>query len=100
MIKVLDIRISGNIHPSIFPLTGAGVKQGPQSSLTPDTASFSGHGAVAQSVLLLGNTSPVRPNRSLDVEEQQLYSELLLGDQAPHPVSKGAPSHPDLVLQD
>ena len=25
----------------------------------------------------------------LDVEEQQLYSELLLGDRAPHPISKG-----------
>ncbi|MED6243584.1 hypothetical protein ATANTOWER_022859 [Ataeniobius toweri] len=31
---------------------------------------------------------------SLDVEEQQLYSELLLDGQAPHPISKGLPSHP------
>ncbi len=30
----------------------------------------------------------------LDVEEQRLYSELLLSDRAPHPISKGAPSHP------
>ncbi len=30
----------------------------------------------------------------LDVEEQQLYSELLPSDRAPHPISKGAPSHP------
>ena len=30
----------------------------------------------------------------LDVEEQLLYSELLLGDRAPHPISKGAPRHP------
>ena len=30
----------------------------------------------------------------LDVEEQRLYSELLQGDRAPHPVSKGAPCHP------
>ncbi|KAI2645722.1 Biotin synthase [Labeo rohita] len=31
---------------------------------------------------------------SLDVEEQRVYSELLLSDRAPHPISKGAPSHP------
>ena len=30
----------------------------------------------------------------LDVEEQRLYSELLLGDRAPHHISKGAPRHP------
>ena len=30
----------------------------------------------------------------LDVEEQRLYSELLPGDRAPHPISKGAPHHP------
>ncbi|XDV25258.1 hypothetical protein PO909_029204 [Leuciscus waleckii] len=30
----------------------------------------------------------------LDVEEQRLYSELFLTDRAPHPISKGAPSHP------
>ena len=30
----------------------------------------------------------------LDVEEQRLYSELLPGDRAPHPISKGAPRHP------
>ena len=30
----------------------------------------------------------------LDVEEQRLYSELLPGDRAPHPISKGAPCHP------
>ncbi|KAK3567356.1 hypothetical protein QTP86_019916 [Hemibagrus guttatus] len=29
-----------------------------------------------------------------DVEEQQLYSELLSGDRAPYPISKGAPRHP------
>ncbi|KAK3517299.1 hypothetical protein QTP70_002944 [Hemibagrus guttatus] len=29
-----------------------------------------------------------------DVEEQRLYSELLLGDRAPYPISKGAPRHP------
>ncbi|KAK3533046.1 hypothetical protein QTP70_006603 [Hemibagrus guttatus] len=29
-----------------------------------------------------------------DVEEQRLYSELLPGDRAPHPISKGAPCHP------
>ncbi len=29
----------------------------------------------------------------LDVEEQRLYSELLPSDWAPHPISKGAPSH-------
>ncbi|KAK3570874.1 hypothetical protein QTP86_029388, partial [Hemibagrus guttatus] len=29
-----------------------------------------------------------------DVEEQQLYSELLPGDRAPYPISKGAPRHP------
>ncbi len=29
-----------------------------------------------------------------DVEEQLLYSELLTSDRAPHPISKGAPSHP------
>lgn len=30
----------------------------------------------------------------LNVEEQRLFSELLLGDRAPHPVPNGAPSHP------
>ncbi len=30
----------------------------------------------------------------LDVEEQRLYSELLPSDWAPHPISKGTPSHP------
>ena len=30
----------------------------------------------------------------LDVEEQQLYSELLPGDRAAHPISKGPPCHP------
>ncbi|MEQ2242659.1 hypothetical protein ILYODFUR_038290 [Ilyodon furcidens] len=30
----------------------------------------------------------------LDVEEQQLYSELLLDGRAPHPISKGVLSHP------
>ncbi|MED6265449.1 hypothetical protein CHARACLAT_025586 [Characodon lateralis] len=30
----------------------------------------------------------------LDVEEQQLYSELLLDGCAPHPISKGNPGHP------
>ena len=30
----------------------------------------------------------------LDVEEQRLYSELLPGDRAPHPISKGVPHHP------
>ena len=30
----------------------------------------------------------------LNVEEQRLYSELLLGDRAPHPISKEAPRHP------
>ncbi len=30
----------------------------------------------------------------LDVEEQRLYSELLPGDRAPHPISKGARCHP------
>ena len=30
----------------------------------------------------------------LNVEEQRLYSELLLGDRAPHPISKGAPRNP------
>ncbi|XP_048014255.1 chymotrypsinogen A-like isoform X1 [Megalobrama amblycephala] len=30
----------------------------------------------------------------LNVEEQRLYSELLPSDRAPHPISKGAPSHP------
>ncbi|XDV13813.1 hypothetical protein PO909_002140 [Leuciscus waleckii] len=30
----------------------------------------------------------------LDVEEQRLYSELLPSDRAPHPISKGSPSHP------
>ncbi|KAK3507331.1 hypothetical protein QTP70_014461, partial [Hemibagrus guttatus] len=29
-----------------------------------------------------------------DVEEQRLYSELLPGDRAPYPISKGAPCHP------
>ncbi|KAK3525040.1 hypothetical protein QTP86_013476 [Hemibagrus guttatus] len=29
-----------------------------------------------------------------DVEEQRLYSELLPGDRAPNPISKGAPRHP------
>ncbi|KAK3566905.1 hypothetical protein QTP86_004875 [Hemibagrus guttatus] len=29
-----------------------------------------------------------------DVEEQRLYSELLPGDSAPYPISKGAPHHP------
>ncbi|KAK3545005.1 hypothetical protein QTP86_032702 [Hemibagrus guttatus] len=29
-----------------------------------------------------------------DVEEQRLYSELLLGDRAPYPISKRAPCHP------
>ncbi|KAK3532034.1 hypothetical protein QTP86_003478 [Hemibagrus guttatus] len=29
-----------------------------------------------------------------DAEEQRLYSELLLGDRAPYPISKGAPRHP------
>ncbi|KAK3571095.1 hypothetical protein QTP86_001787 [Hemibagrus guttatus] len=29
-----------------------------------------------------------------DVEEQRLYSELLLGDRAPYPISKGASRHP------
>ncbi|KAK3545202.1 hypothetical protein QTP70_001875 [Hemibagrus guttatus] len=29
-----------------------------------------------------------------NVEEQWLYSELLLGDRAPYPISKGAPHHP------
>ncbi|KAK3540124.1 hypothetical protein QTP70_026453 [Hemibagrus guttatus] len=29
-----------------------------------------------------------------DVEEQRLYSELLPGDRAPYPTSKGAPRHP------
>ncbi|KAK3541074.1 hypothetical protein QTP86_012309 [Hemibagrus guttatus] len=29
-----------------------------------------------------------------DVEEQRLYSELLLGDRAPYPISKGVPRHP------
>ncbi|KAK3553840.1 hypothetical protein QTP70_012194 [Hemibagrus guttatus] len=29
-----------------------------------------------------------------DVEEQRLYSELLLGGRAPYPISKGAPRHP------
>ncbi|KAK3526133.1 hypothetical protein QTP70_016128 [Hemibagrus guttatus] len=29
-----------------------------------------------------------------DVEEQRLYSELLPGDRAPYPISKGAPHHP------
>ncbi|KAL0146834.1 hypothetical protein M9458_057773, partial [Cirrhinus mrigala] len=31
---------------------------------------------------------------SLDVKEQRVYSELLPSDRAPHPISKGAPSHP------
>uniref|UniRef100_A0AAY5JYN9 EGF-like domain-containing protein n=1 Tax=Esox lucius TaxID=8010 RepID=A0AAY5JYN9_ESOLU len=30
----------------------------------------------------------------LDVEEQRLYSELLPGDRASHPIPKGSPSHP------
>ena len=30
---------------------------------------------------------------SIDVEEQWLYSELLLGDRAPHDISKGVPRH-------
>uniref|UniRef100_A0AAY5KNG1 Tc1-like transposase DDE domain-containing protein n=1 Tax=Esox lucius TaxID=8010 RepID=A0AAY5KNG1_ESOLU len=30
----------------------------------------------------------------LDVEEQRLYSELLPGDRASHPISKGSPGHP------
>ncbi|MEQ2239354.1 hypothetical protein ILYODFUR_003579 [Ilyodon furcidens] len=30
----------------------------------------------------------------LDVEEQRLYSELLPDGRAPHPISKGVPSHP------
>uniref|UniRef100_A0A3P8Z497 Globin domain-containing protein n=1 Tax=Esox lucius TaxID=8010 RepID=A0A3P8Z497_ESOLU len=30
----------------------------------------------------------------LDVEEQRLYSDLLPGDRASHPISKGSPSHP------
>ncbi len=30
----------------------------------------------------------------LDVEEQLFYSELLPSDRTPHPISKGAPSHP------
>ncbi|KAK3532345.1 hypothetical protein QTP86_016026 [Hemibagrus guttatus] len=30
----------------------------------------------------------------LDVEEQRLYSELLPGDRAPYPISKGVPRHP------
>ncbi|KAK3511111.1 hypothetical protein QTP70_031458 [Hemibagrus guttatus] len=29
-----------------------------------------------------------------DVDEQRLYSELLPGDRAPYPISKGAPRHP------
>ncbi|KAK3533720.1 hypothetical protein QTP70_024318, partial [Hemibagrus guttatus] len=29
-----------------------------------------------------------------DVEEQRVYSELLPGDRAPYPISKGAPHHP------
>ncbi|KAK3507441.1 hypothetical protein QTP70_020634 [Hemibagrus guttatus] len=29
-----------------------------------------------------------------DVEEQRLYSELIPGDRAPYPISKGAPRHP------
>ena len=37
---------------------------------------------------------PVPPQLApLDVEEQQLYSELLAGDRAPHPISKGVPRH-------
>ncbi|KAK3563868.1 hypothetical protein QTP86_003733 [Hemibagrus guttatus] len=35
---------------------------------------------------------PQRP--PFDVEEQRLYSELLPGDRAPYPISKGAPCHP------
>ena len=30
----------------------------------------------------------------LDEEEQRLYSELLPGERAPHPICKGAPCHP------
>ncbi|MEQ2297648.1 hypothetical protein AMECASPLE_036706 [Ameca splendens] len=30
----------------------------------------------------------------LDVEEQRVYSELLLDGRAPHPISKGVPGHP------
>ncbi|CAM4634692.1 unnamed protein product [Leuciscus chuanchicus] len=34
----------------------------------------------------------------LDVEEQRLYSELLLSDRASPPISKGSPSHPSFRL--
>ncbi|KAK3535321.1 hypothetical protein QTP70_007934 [Hemibagrus guttatus] len=38
---------------------------------------------------------PERPQLApLDVEEQQLYSELLPGDRTPYAISKGAPRHP------
>ncbi|KAK3533164.1 hypothetical protein QTP70_012417 [Hemibagrus guttatus] len=33
-------------------------------------------------------------SQQVDVEEQQLYSEILPGDRAPYPISKGAPRHP------
>ncbi|KAK3509754.1 hypothetical protein QTP70_008385 [Hemibagrus guttatus] len=37
---------------------------------------------------------PEPPLPPFDVEEQRLYSELLPGDRAPYPTSKGAPRHP------
>ncbi|KAK3509598.1 hypothetical protein QTP70_006792 [Hemibagrus guttatus] len=38
---------------------------------------------------------PASPQLSpFDVEEQRLYSEILPGDRAPYPISKGAPRHP------
>ncbi|KAK3529226.1 hypothetical protein QTP70_021926 [Hemibagrus guttatus] len=38
---------------------------------------------------------PESPQLSpFDVEEQRLYSELLPGDRAPYPISKGVPHHP------
>ena len=88
--------MKSSYHPSIHPSTcsaypwpgygGSCLSRDTQTSLSLDTSSR--------------NTSwgrhPGEPCQlaPLDVEEQRLYSELLPGKRASHPISMGAPWHP------
>lgn len=119
-LKNSPLSFNTSIHPSIIvPLSGAGSKgnsrsRDTQTSISPDTSSnFSGgisrrsqatsRSSMSQVFLWVASqwdTTQAPPARGvrgapqltpLDVEEQELYSGLLLGDRSPH---QGAPRHP------
>ena len=101
MVRLFEAGLQGQVpeqghHPD-FPLPGAFLQlfredpkalPGQLSDIVAPACPGSSSGLLSMEHARNTQLAP------LDAEEQRLYSELLPGDRAPQPISKGAPCHP------